>query len=169
MARCYICGKEVNDTKNYHIACLKKLFGVDYWPTVDLSLDEVSTKAQEMVGKLSISGVQVKVLVKLSHKKKQLEVVSEKGEYILKPQTNRFPNIPENENLCMTIANNLGIQVPPHSLIKLKDDSWAYIVKRYDRDKNTKIHQEDFCQILEKEDKYSGSVEQIAKKNKRNF
>ncbi|OPX28188.1 MAG: hypothetical protein B1H08_06430 [Candidatus Omnitrophica bacterium 4484_171] len=164
--RCYSCGKEVGNKEGYHTACLRKLFGVDYLPAIDLSLAEVNIKAQQMAGRLSISGVQPKLSVKLNRKRKQLEVVSEGGEYILKPQTNTFVNIPENENLCMTIAGNLGIEIPPHSLIKMKDGTWAYIVKRFDREKGMKKHQEDFCQVLGvgEEKKYGGSAERMAGK-----
>ncbi|PIP68415.1 MAG: hypothetical protein COW92_01390 [Candidatus Omnitrophica bacterium CG22_combo_CG10-13_8_21_14_all_43_16] len=40
------------------------------------------------------------------------------------------------------------------------------MVKRFDREKSAKIHQEDFGQILEQTDKYKGSVEQIGRKLK---
>ncbi|MCK5706663.1 MAG: HipA domain-containing protein, partial [Candidatus Aureabacteria bacterium] len=88
------------------------------------------------------------------------------GEYILKPQTKTYDQIPENENLCMTIAEHIGIDIPPHSLMKLKDDTHAYIIKRFDRRNGNKINQEDFCQVLGKQkiDKYRGSIEQIANK-----
>lgn len=66
----------------------------------------------------------------------------------------------------MKIARRIGIEVPPHGLIRLKDDSLAYIVKRFDRRKEQKIHQEDFFQILNKKDKYEGSLEEIGKKLK---
>lgn len=143
---------------------MKNFFGVEYLPEVNLTLSEVSIKAQKMVGKLSISGVQPKLSMKLNRKNRELEVVSGGGEYILKPQVPTFPNLPQNENLCMSIASNIGIDVPAHSLIKLKDNSWAYIVKRFDRDKEDKIHQEDFFQILGKKDRYEGSLEEIGKK-----
>lgn len=143
---------------------MKDLFGVEYLPEINLTLSEVSIKAQKMAGKLSISGVQPKLSMGLNPKNRELEVVSRGGEYILKPQVPTFPNLPQNENLCMGIASNVGIDVPPHSLIKLKDNSWAYIVKRFDRDKKGKIHQEDFFQILEKKDRYEGSLEEIGKK-----
>ncbi len=54
--------------------------------------------------------------------------------------------------------------VPPHCLLTLKDGTLAYIVRRFDRHGGKKIHQEDFYQILEKKDKYSGSLEQIGNK-----
>lgn len=166
--RCHCCGKVINNGSWYHPGCLRKLFGVDYLPGIDLSLNEVNVRAQQMVGKLSISGVQAKLSVKLNKRERKLDVVSEGGEFILKPQISSFANIPENENLCMTIAGNLGIAVPPHCLIKLKDDTWAYIVKRYDRENRKRKHQEDFCQILDvpTEKKYGLSVESIAKKLK---
>jgi serine/threonine-protein kinase HipA len=61
----------------------------------------------------------------------------------------------------------LGIDVPPHCLIPLKDGSLAYVIKRFDREKDDKIHQEDFAQILGENDKYGGSVEQIGRELKR--
>ena len=66
----------------------------------------------------------------------------------------------------MDIAENIGIDVPPHCLLPLTDGSLAYIIKRFDRAGQNKIHQETFSQILGKKDKYSGSVEQIGGKLK---
>ena len=144
--------------------CLKALFNTTCLPRINFTLAELSINAQKMVGKLSISGVQPKLSMKLNQGTKELTVVATGGEYILKPQTQTYPNIPQNENLCMTIAEKLGIEVPPHALVELKDGSIAYIVKRFDRDKGGKIHQEDFMQILGKDEKYRGSNEEIGKK-----
>lgn len=166
MNYCLICQKENREKSIAHLRCIKKLFGINYYPKVNLSLNEVSIKGQEMAGKLSISGVQTKLSLKLNRKTRQLEVVSTGGDYILKPQISQWPNIPENESLSMAIAFDLGIETPLFSLIKLKDGSWAYLVKRFDRNKGLKRHQEDFCQILEEENKYKGSYEQIAGKLK---
>lgn len=135
-------------------------------PKINFDLSHVSLEAQKLAGKFSISGVQPKLSMKLDKKNNELVVTSEGGEYILKPQTQSFENIPENEECCMEIAHILGIDVPLHCLVPLKDKSFAYVVKRFDRDKGIKIHQEDFSQILEKPDKYRGSVEQIGRKLK---
>ncbi|MCK4947124.1 MAG: HipA domain-containing protein [Candidatus Aureabacteria bacterium] len=145
---------------------LKEMFNSSKWPVIDFNLGDISQKAQKLAGKLSISGVQPKLSVKLDKKQNMLIPAAEGGEYILKPQTSTFPNIPENEQCCMTIAEELGIDIPLHCLIPLKDQSLAYVVKRFDREKNGKIHQEDFAQILEETDKYRGSVEQIGRKLK---
>ncbi|MFH1857164.1 MAG: HipA domain-containing protein [Candidatus Omnitrophota bacterium] len=145
---------------------LKEMFNSSKCPVIDFSLGDMSQQAQKLTGKLSISGVQPKLSVKLDKKQNLLIPVAEGGEYILKPQTATFPNIPENEQCCMDIAENLNINVPLHCLIPLKDNSLAYVVKRFDREKEAKIHQEDFAQILEQTDKYKGSAEQIGRRLK---
>lgn len=145
---------------------IKKMFGMDHLPRIHLSLKDIPLKGQEMVGKMSISGVQPKLSVKLDRRSGEFVITGEGGEYILKPQLQQFPNIPENENCCMDIAESLGIEVPPQCLVPLSDGTWAYMVKRFDRLGAVKIHQEDFSQILGKKDKYLGSFEQIGKKLK---
>ena len=144
----------------------KEMFGIDRAPVISLTLQDIPLQAQTMVGKMSISGVQPKLLLKLDKTQRELVVAPTGGEYILKPQLQAFPFIPENENCCMDIAGALGIEVPPHCLLPLKDESLAYVVKRFDRTDHKKIHQENFYQILEKKDKYTGSLEQIGKKLK---
>ncbi|MEA3222655.1 MAG: HipA domain-containing protein [Thermodesulfobacteriota bacterium] len=145
---------------------LKDMFNSSKWPVIDFNLGDISQKAQKLTGKLSISGVQPKLSVKLDKGQNMLIPTAEGGQYILKPQIPTFPNIPENEQCCMDIAEELNIDIPLHCLIPLKDKSLAYVVKRFDRIKDMKIHQEDFAQILEQSDKYKGSVEQIGRRLK---
>ena len=145
---------------------IKEMFNTLELPIIEFGLQDVSYKAQQSTGKLSIPGVQPKLSLKLDKKNNSLISVAEGGEYILKPQTMAFSNIPENEQCCMDIAAKLNIDIPPHCLLPLKDGSLAYIVKRFDRKSGEKIHQEDFAQILGLRDKYQGSVEQIGHKLK---
>ena len=144
---------------------LKETFGTDQCPVVDFGLKDMPEQAEKMAGKSSISGVQPKIYVNFD-KKKNILIRDDDGEYILKSQSPRFPNVPENEQCCMDIAHEIGIDVPPHCLLPLKDKSLAYVVKRFDRKDGEKINQEDFFQILGPKDKYIGSVEQIGKKLK---
>ena len=144
---------------------LKETFGTDQCPVVDFGLKDMPEQAEKMAGKSSISGVQPKIYVNFD-KKKNILIRADDGEYILKSQSLRFPNVPENEQCCMDIADEVGIDVPPHCLLPLKDKSLAYVVKRFDRKGSEKINQEDFFQILGPKDKYIGSVEQIGKKLK---
>ena len=143
---------------------LRELFDMESAPLIPLSLQDISFEAQGMVGKMSISGVQPKLSLKLNKSKGELILAPEGGEYILKPQISQFPHTPENENCCMDIAMELAIDVPPHCLLALKDNTLAYIVKRFDRHGQEKLHQENFFQVLAKKDKYMGSIEEIGKK-----
>ncbi len=145
---------------------LKSLFNLAAEPTLPLTLQDIPLQAQAMVGKMSISGVQPKLSLRLNKAKRELVPVAAGGEYILKPQIQQFPHVPENESCCMDIAATLDIDVPPHCLLPLKDGTLAYVVKRFDRAGEKKIHQENFYQILEKKDKYAGSLEEIGKKLK---
>ena len=55
---------------------LKEMFGVNQLPKISLSLEDVPLKAQDMVNKLSISGVQPKLLLKLDKDSEELVDVS---------------------------------------------------------------------------------------------
>ena len=88
------------------------------------------------------------------------------GDYIFKPQTEAYPQLPENEDLTMHLAEAAKIKVVPHSLIRLSDGKLGYITKRIDRTKNgEKIDMEDMCQLTlhPTEYKYKSSYEQIAR------
>ncbi|MBC8179729.1 HipA domain-containing protein, partial [candidate division KSB1 bacterium] len=147
----------------YHKKCSKKLFGTDQPPNVPFKSTDVTTEAQKMIGRMSISGVQPKLSVTHDRIRHELIVVDTGGVFILKPPTDRFESLPENENLCMNIASAYEIEVPPHGLLPLKDSRLAYVVKRFDRlDDGSKLQQEDFQQLLQTDDKYSGSYERIA-------
>jgi serine/threonine-protein kinase HipA len=163
---CLICTENTDGEQRYHKNCLKNLFGTYEVPKIDFNLSDISIEAQKMAGKLSISGVQPKISVKLNKNNNKIEMVSETGEYILKPQSQSFYHLPENEFTCTILAKKMGIDVPGVALMELKDGSFAYIVKRFDRDRGEKIHVEDFVQILSKKDKYKGSYEEIGKKLK---
>jgi serine/threonine-protein kinase HipA len=149
--------------KGYHKKCSRQLFGTDQPPDVPFKSTDVTAEAQKMVGKMSISGVQPKLSATHDRKHHQLAVVDRGGLFILKPPTDRFDSLPENENLCMNIASVYGIEMPPHGLLPLTDGKLIYVVKRFDRrDDGSKLQQEDFQQLLQTDDKYSGSYERIA-------
>ncbi|MEA3415471.1 MAG: HipA domain-containing protein [Thermodesulfobacteriota bacterium] len=85
-------------------------------PKVPFSTPDIAIEAQKMVGRMSISGIQPKLSLIHERKSHQLTVVETGGSYILKPQTERFESLPENENLCICIASSCGIAVPSHGL-----------------------------------------------------
>lgn len=164
--QCLSCQNAEQDSDlpgGYHSKCSKKLFGTRRPPTVPFRCTDIVAEAMKMVGKMSISGVQPKLSVIHDRKERILSVVEKGGFYILKPPTEQFQQLPENENLCMNIASAYGIEVPAHGLLPLADDRLAYVVNRFDRLKDgSKLQQEDFQQLLQTEDKYDGSYERIA-------
>jgi serine/threonine-protein kinase HipA len=118
-----------------------------------------------MVGHTSISGMQGKISVKLSQERAALQVAIEGGNYILKPDTKAYPELPANEHVTMLIAGLAGIQVPPLGLIRLADDTLAYVVARFDRTDSGKLRVEDCCQLeeLPPRDYFKGSYEAVVR------
>lgn len=136
------------------------------------SLDQMAELAIDVVKRsVTIPGVQPKLSLTLvgdiigNDKKSRLTVVGALGEnYILKPPSNAYPELPQNEHLTMRIAAALDIPVVPSSLIRLQSGELSYITKRIDRtESGEKIHMLDMFQILEAFDKYKGSMEKIGK------
>lgn len=172
MERCLYCYQPLEQHEtDFHSRCSKKIFGTVIPPVLPYSKADIESLALEVVrSQVTITGVQPKLSVDLKKEKggeKRFTIVGLWGGYILKPQTEQYTNLPENEDLTMHLARLAKINTVPHSLIRFKDGSLAYITKRIDRDKKgNKIPMEDMCQLTEKltEQKYKGSHEQIAKK-----
>lgn len=165
-ARCLVCLAEVRGEGDYHPRCAKALFGSTRVPTIDLELARLHTVAQAMVGHTSLPGIQRKVSAGLTADRATLRVAMEKGHFILKPQAQVFPSLPENEHVTMRLAEVAGLAVPPSGLVKLHDGSLAYLTRRFDRTaEGKKLLQEDFCQLgeLAPKQKYEGSAELCAR------
>lgn len=166
MGTCAICLGSTSRDAEYHEACIEALFGTKVMPGIDVGLSELYKLAAKMAGKMSISGVQEKVSLKLSSDKSRLVVAAVGGRYILKPESSRFSCLPQNEHLTMRLASLVGIDVPRFGLVRLNDGSIAYVIARFDRSQDgTKLPVEDFCQLAGKpiRDKYAGSSELCAR------
>ena len=131
-------------------------------------MDELAKNVIER--SIAIPGVQPKLSMSLVKETKKntnsrLTVVGAlDGHFILKPPSDRFLEMPENENVTMRIAEAFGIRVVPSSLIRLKSGELSFITKRIDRkESGEKIHMIDMFQITEAFDKYKGSMEKIGK------
>lgn len=168
--KCLYCYSIVENEMDYHEKCVSKFFNTSVVPVVDYSLDEMERLAKDVVDRsVSVPGVQAKLSMSLVSDVKdksteRLTVVGALGgNYIFKPPTTRFPEMPENEHLTMKIAELVGINVVPSSLIRLKSGELSYITKRIDRIDNSKIHMLDMFQLTEAFDKYKGSMEKIGK------
>jgi serine/threonine-protein kinase HipA len=114
---------------------------------------ELLTHVSRVVDRMSVSGVQEKVSLRLLDA--ALEPTGGGGEYILKLVGAELPqfsaDIPANEHVSMLIAERVfGLEVPPCALVRLADDELAYIVKRFDLIGDVKHPQEDFSQLMER-------------------
>ena len=170
MCKCLYCYQELEEgQKDYHPRCARKFFGTKDVPLLEYKHEELDQLAEQVIrAQTSLTGVQPKLSLNLSKHDgcNRLTIVGLWGDYILKPQTDSYEQLPENEDLTMHLAEAAKISVVPHSLIRLADGKLGYITKRIDRTKNgDKIDMEDMCQLTlhPTEYKYKGSHEQIAK------
>ena len=166
MNRCPItydfCGERLYSTQGLKLLSptLKNLVKLDF------SAEELRAEAMQRASKMSIQGVQPKLSAVLNVSGNRFEIVDKGGKYILKPQHHIFPELPQNEDLTMRLAENIGIEVPFHGLIYSKDDSLTYFIRRFDRKGyKDKIAVEDFAQLagMSRETKYNYSMEKLVK------
>ncbi|MEA1875942.1 MAG: HipA domain-containing protein [Bacteroidota bacterium] len=166
--KCLFCYQPLGEgDKDFHSKCSKKIFGTKEAPELDFSWDQMHELAKEVIqSHVTVPGVQAKLSFHFTPQrgqKNRLTLVGVWGNYILKPPTQQFEQLPENEDLTMHLANLFRMNVVPHSLIRLKSGELAYITKRIDRIGEKKLAMEDLCQLSERltEDKYKGSMEQV--------
>lgn len=129
------------------------------------SAEEQRREAAARASKMSIQGVQPKLSAKLNIRKNSFVVIDNGGIYILKPQHQIYPELPENEDLTMRLASGAGIDVPLHGMIYSKDGTLTYFIRRFDRHgRKGKFAVEDFAQLMGKtrDTKYDSSMEQVA-------
>ena len=126
--------------------------------------------ADEVVrSQTTVTGVQPKLSLdfdQMSNSPKRFTIVGLWGRFILNPQTERYPHLPELEDLSMHLAEIAKIETVPHGLMRFSDGELCYITRRIDRtEQGEKLPMEDLCQLSERltEYKYKGSHEQIAK------
>lgn len=138
-------------------------------PTIPRERDEESMR-------FSLAGIQLKFSVILANDKLTLPAHGRLGDWLVKLDSRRYPNLCENEHAIMRWAKLAGFEVPDCLLLPadallgtLSDhavpDTRVLAVRRYDRN-GIKIHQEDFAQItnLMPEHKYDhADYERLAK------
>lgn len=110
-----------------------------------------------------ISGVQPKVLVPERPQTPEHKFTSKTNDLIIKSGRDEFPGLAINEYLCMSIARDAGIPVPP---FYLSQNHKLFIMRRFDRDEQLNpLGFEDMTTLmgLSAEQKYSKSYAAIAK------
>lgn len=172
MERCLYCYKELAaGERDFHKSCSKKIFGTTEAPLLPYTRANIAGLAREVIrSRTTLTGVQAKLSLDIAKAGKgtpeRFTIVGLWGRYILKPQTEHYPHLPQLEDLTMHIAEAAKMQVVPHSLVRFADGELCYITRRIDRGpRGEKYPMEDLCQLSERltEHKYKGSYEQIAK------
>ena len=112
MLRCY---QPTQDGADFHKKCSLDFFGTPKPPEITYSLDQMDELAKKVVERsVSVPGVQPKLsmsVVKKAKKKNEsrLTIVGALGgNYIFKPPTAQYPQMPANEHLTTCIAESYG-------------------------------------------------------------
>ena len=166
MSRCPISYSLVGES-HYSQKGLRSLaYGLSKLNLFEYTAEEQRIEAFNRASKMSIQGVQPKLSAILNIKDEKFQIVDRGGRYILKPQHPYFPQLPENEDLTMRLAEITGLDVPLHGMIWSKDNTLTYFIKRFDRKgQNDKVPLEDFAQLagLSRDTKYNYSMEKLVK------
>jgi len=169
--KCLYCYEPLNEESYFHKKCSQEFFGMPTPPEIPYSYDQMAELAKNIVERsIAVPGVQAKLSMSLIKETQEtsngrLTVVGALGgNYIFKPPSDKFPEMPQNEHVTMRIAEAFNLHVVPSSLIRLASGELSYITKRMDRDENgEKIHMLDMFQITEAFDKYKSSMEKVGK------
>jgi serine/threonine-protein kinase HipA len=92
------------------------------------------------------------------------------GSWIVKLPSSKFENVPENEYAMMSLAREVGIEVPEMRLVPVSEiaglpdgtsalGSKAFVIRRFDRTDEGPVHIEDFAQVfgVYPDDKYKNA------------
>ena len=168
---CLYCYDALTTERDFHHKCSLEFFGTSIAPELGYTHDQMAALAKNVVERsIAVPGVQPKLSMSLIHEEhdtptNRLTVVGALGgNYIFKPPSDDFPEMPENEHVTMRIAEVFGIKTVPSSLIRLQYGELSYITKRIDRTtEGHKIHMLDMFQIIGAFDKYKSSMEKVGK------
>ncbi|MBE6451601.1 MAG: type II toxin-antitoxin system HipA family toxin [Alphaproteobacteria bacterium] len=101
--------------------------------------------------RISGAGAQDKLIACFINNKLVLPLNGTPSTHIIKPNIEGYADTVFNELFCMKLAKACGLNAPTCYIKTIKDKKF-YVVQRYDRENYdglwTRIHQEDFCQIL---------------------
>jgi serine/threonine-protein kinase HipA len=165
---CFALSQEV-----YCKRCRRELFDnqkINF--VLDFDKKEFLSKSIELSERMSISGVQDKISLRIEDKK--LVPTTKNGTYLLKPvplieYVELIADVAKNEHFTMQLASQVfKLETAINGLIAFSDGELAYITKRFDRVDGTKIKQEDFASLAERSEqshgknyKYDYSYEEI--------
>lgn len=171
MSKCLYCYKELEEgLVDFHPGCAKSFFGSEKAPVLPYTRDNMSELARQVIRtSASVTGVQAKISLDVNRGEKnepaKFTIVGLWGKYIFKPQSGKYPCLPEVEDLTMKMAEAAHIRTAKHTLIRLADGELGYLTLRMDRGRRgEKISMLDLCQLTNRltEHKYLGTYQQLA-------
>ena len=176
MSKCLYCYQELEEGQmDFHPDCARKFFGSETVPRLPYTRDNMSELARRVIrASTSVTGVQAKMSLDVDrggkHEPPKFTIVGLWGKYIFKPQSAKYPHLPELEDLTMKMAEAAHIRTARHTLIRLADGELGYLTLRMDRGrKGEKISMLDLCQLTNRltEHKYYGTYQQLAESIKK--
>ena len=171
MSKCLYCYQELEAGQvDYHPGCARKIFGSNVVPILPYTRENMSELARQVIRtSASVTGVQAKMSLDVNRGGKnepaKFTIVGLWGKYIFKPQSSKYPCLPELEDLTMKMAEAARIRTARHTLIRLADGELGYLTLRMDRGREgEKISMLDMCQLTNRltEHKYYGTYQQLA-------
>jgi len=171
MSKCLYCYQELEEGQvDYHPSCARKFFGNETAPILPYTRDNMSELAHQVIRtSASVTGVQAKMSLDVNRGGKnepaKFTIVGLWGKYIFKPQSAKYPYLPELEDLTMKMAEAAHIRTARHTLVRLADGELGYLTQRMDRGRNgEKVSMLDMCQLTNRltEHKYYGTYLQLA-------
>ena len=128
--------------------------------------------------RFSLAGVGLKFSMRQEGDRLVLPAHGKGGDWIVKTPDGSYPGLVANEAAVMRLASDVGIEVPEvyvrhrDQVDELEEGAWpsdedeAYVVRRFDRRAEGRVHIEDFAQVLGRsgigEGKYRSTVETVA-------
>lgn len=171
MNKCLYCYQELEEGQvDFHPGCARKFFGSETVPLLPYTRDNMAELARQVIRtSTSVTGVQAKMSLDVNRGGKsepaKFTIVGLWGKYIFKPQSGKYPFLPELEDLTMKMAEVARIRTARHTLIRLADGELGYLTLRMDRGrKGEKISMLDMCQLTNRltEHKYYRTYQQLA-------
>lgn len=107
--------------------------------------DHGAWRSPDDVGYFSLAGVQPKTALRCVNGRWGVPYGATPTTHILKPPVMKLRGFAENEHLCLSLAQVVGLSAA-NSELKRFDGAPVVVVERYDRQGLLRIHQEDFCQ-----------------------
>jgi serine/threonine-protein kinase HipA len=134
--------------------------GEEWPPSSESDAEANAEETMSTAYRFSLAGVQLKFsAVNDARGGLTIPVKGIGGDWIVKLPSTAFSGVLENEYSMMTLAREIGIDIPELKLVDLKGieglpsdvtsmDGKALAIKRFDRSPEGRIHIEDFAQVL---------------------